>query len=37
LAVVRHLLANRRLETDMNTRIQPEKILPLTAEPIILQ
>jgi hypothetical protein len=37
LAVVRHLLANRRLEIDMKTRIQPEKILLLTNKPIILQ
>lgn len=37
LAVVRHLLANRRLEIDMNIRIQPEKVLTLTAKPIILQ
>jgi hypothetical protein len=37
LAVVRHLLANRRLEIDMNTRIQPEKVLTLTVKPIVLQ
>jgi hypothetical protein len=37
LAVVRHLLADRRLEIDMNIRIQPEKILPLVAKPIILR
>jgi len=37
LAVVRHLLANRRLETDMNIGIQPEKVLLLTAQPINLQ
>ena len=37
LTVVRYLLANRRLETDMNTRIQPERILTLTAKPTVLQ
>lgn len=37
LAVVRHLIANRRLETDMNKGIQPERILLLTAKPIILK
>jgi hypothetical protein len=37
LAVVRHLLATRRLEIDMNIGIQPEKVLLLTAKPIILQ
>lgn len=37
LAIVRHLLANRRLEIDMSKGIQPESILRLTAKPRILQ
>jgi len=37
LAVVRHLIANRRLEVDMNTPIQPETIVPLAVKPVILQ
>jgi hypothetical protein len=37
LSVVRHLIANRRLEIDMKTLIQPETILRLAAKPRILQ
>lgn len=37
LSVVRHLIANRRLEVDMKTPIQPETILRLVAKPLILQ
>ncbi len=37
LAVVRHLIANRRLEVEMNKSIQPETIVALTAKPLILQ
>lgn len=36
LDVVRHLLANRRWEVDMRTRIMPPLPLTLTAEPILL-
>jgi hypothetical protein len=37
LSVIRHLIANRRLEVDMKTPIQPEAILRLTAKPLIMQ
>ena len=37
LSVVRHLIANRRLEVDMKTPIQPERILRLVLKPLILQ
>ncbi len=36
LAVVRHLIANRRVEVDMNKLIQPETIVPLISKPLIL-
>lgn len=37
LSVVRHLIANRRLEVNMKALIQPETILLLTARPIAMQ
>lgn len=36
LDIVRHLLANRRWEVDMRTRIMPPLPLTLTVEPILL-
>jgi len=36
LAVVRYLLANRRVEVDINKLIQPETIVPLISKPLIL-
>jgi len=37
LSVVRHLIANRRIEVDMKTPIQPERILRLVAKPRVLK
>lgn len=36
MSVVRHLIANRRLEVDMNKPIQPEGNVPLIKKPAIL-
>jgi TnsA-like endonuclease N terminal/TnsA endonuclease C terminal len=36
LKVVRHLIANRRIQTDMSTLIEPKRILPLSAVPAIM-
>jgi hypothetical protein len=37
LSIVRHLIANRRVEADMNKSIQPETIVPLISKPLILR
>jgi len=37
LAIVRHLIANRRLEVDMNIPIRPDEPLGLIAKPVILK
>ena len=37
LGIVRHLIANRRLEVDMDIPVRPDQPLRLTAKPAILR